>query len=418
MISFNRIKAVFIKDMAWAKGNSKLLVIMLMPLFFIFFFSKVDPAIGPTFSISFTAAFIGVLSTSQLFIEEKKAGTLQNLLISPLQSSELIISKFLFSTSLILLFDFLALSLNQRINLLFDPLFLISLLAYSGFTVFFGCFLGLFFESEKEISVISPFVMLFFIGGNIASKVIMDSNYGALFPEYHITELINLLDVLSFKEKLFHLIFNLLYMAITFILTVQYTIYYFSPKRTGKFTASLFIALTLLVGSLFSSYKIKSIFFNDTQPTNKSIHLKEMNFSISQWRGKIQYNPKKWSLNKSLNNSERLLIEIVNIKDSQKVYMTIRNKNISQKYQQKSEELNFQLLGKKKIVANDREYTVKTEATKTRIFLYSQPMECGDFRLNFKSTVQETTAITIFKTSRLFEEVIQSSSIQCKQEIK
>ena len=72
MINLNRIKAVFLKDIAWAKGNSKLLVIMLMPIFFIFFFSKIDKSIGMSFAMTFTAAFIGILSTSQLIIEEKR----------------------------------------------------------------------------------------------------------------------------------------------------------------------------------------------------------------------------------------------------------------------------------------------------------------------------------------------------------
>ena len=150
MISFSRVFTIVKKDLAWARSNPKLLGIMILPVFVVVFFSRFDAAATFGFSLVFVNAFVGIFSTSYLVIEEKNKGTLLSLLTSPLTGPELLLGKFLFNLLLCGSFSLLVILVNQRFDLLTQPLALLVILLFAGTTCFVGFLTGVFFKNEQE----------------------------------------------------------------------------------------------------------------------------------------------------------------------------------------------------------------------------------------------------------------------------
>lgn len=413
MINFNRIKAVFLKDIAWAKGNSKLLVIMLMPIFFIFFFSKIDKSIGMSFAMTFTAAFIGILSTSQLIIEEKRNNTLSGLLISPLTNSEFIIGKYLFSMSLVFIFNILTLSINDKIHYIFNPFLLISILTYGGFTILTGCFLGLFLENEKEISVIAPFIMIFFIMGNIASKIALNSDAFALFPEYHIVEQLHLHSGLSFKENLFHTGCNIVYFILSFFLTLQYTKFYFSSKRTTRFSIKTLIPISLIILSLFLSFYTNKRFFSTNNKTTDQSSMSKFSFNINEkFYAQLHFDPKAMAVNRTLKLDHKVLIDINDLKTTQVISISLWNTHNPKLKDEKTNQIS-ELIGTMELESKNTTFIRKVKVKVGFLYAFTQPVMCGDHILQVSSKLKEINSPQLLQFLQAFNRTIENLSIEC-----
>lgn len=250
MISLKRTSAIMEKDFIWATQNLKLLGIMLMPILFVLIFSQLNSDATFVYVVTFTSSFIGLFKTSYLILEEKTKGTLLALLTTPLKSSELLIGKFFFSLALCLLCSLFAIYINNRPDLLTNPIILANFILYSGTTAFLGCLIGIFFKNEQEMSIIAPFVLVLFI-----IEDTIGSSLKYYLPNYHFAQTLSSSGV-SPHNLLIHTGFNSIYFIGALILAAWYTRFYFSNNREKRTSPafyclfSSFIALYILSGLL------------------------------------------------------------------------------------------------------------------------------------------------------------------------
>ncbi len=284
-MSFQRAFIILQKDLYWAKQNSKLLALMVMPVFLMLFFSRLDSGGTFGFSLSFINAFVGIFSTSYLITEEKNKGTLVSLLTTPLKGSELLLGKFLFNLILCLTFTLLSMLLNNRFDLLTRPFALLNCFFFAGTTCFFGYTLGVFFKNEKEMSVLAPFLLIFFAMGDAMENLSDQVPIGGFFPSYHLVQSLKEVPPLL-SQQLIHTLFTALMFVSTFFMASLYTKFYFSNHRDGK-RLSLSLVLTSLA---FISVLVVSGFY--TMEYGSQAKLNKANkeaFEIETQNWKIQF---------------------------------------------------------------------------------------------------------------------------------
>ncbi|CAM9901901.1 unnamed protein product [Chrysoparadoxa australica] len=409
MIKVHRIYYVFRKDIIWAINNPKMLSIMLMPIFFIILFSKIGKTSTIAFSINFTSAFIGILSTSQMILEEKKNGTLQSILISPLKNAEYLIGKYLFSLLLILIFDFASFLLNQVPHLILNPYLIFSLIAYSGFATLIGCFLGLFFQDEKESGVIAPFFLLIFMIGDLFSKIPITAPYASLFPSYHLSLLITQNDALNFKDSIFHLSFNCLYLFLSFVLTVSYSKYYFSPKYDGRYTNKLTIPLVTLVISQFISFHLDNFLLNDM---NKKLNnnLSKIPVDFKGWVGDIEYEKGKILFDKTFVSSNKLHYRFVDPELYQSIHIIIEEKEEPIIRPQK---LNTLVLGEFETQSKTLIFKRTISTWNGSTFIDVNPISCENYNLKFRIESEKDKLFEFFEVVNFLDKILSSINLRC-----
>jgi ABC-2 type transport system permease protein len=321
MMSSRRVLTIVGKDMAWARGNFKLLGVMILPLFVVVLFSQMDSAATFGFSLIFVNAFVGIFSTSYLIIEEKNKGTLLALLTSPLTGAELLLGKFLFSWLLCSVFSLLVIVLNQRMDLLAQPLALLNLFLFSGTACFFGFVTGVFFKNEQEMSVLAPFLMFLFCFGDAAKKVSVKNNIHAFFPDYHLLQSVRDLP-LNWRDLWVHSLFSLLMFAVAFGMATFYTRFYFSNNREKRYSHRLlgFITtffLVLIVSGWCENSKI--------QVSLDPQGLQELAAETTAVHLRLSFEPEKFH-HKSLLQSRRKIVELLNFKKNEEsnIVLTVR----------------------------------------------------------------------------------------------
>lgn len=229
----HRIAAVFYKDLKWALFNPKLLMLILMPLLLSLFFQFSGKGMLFGFSLVFTYTFIGCFLCSYLIIEEKKIDSLKCVLLTPLSATELLIGKFLLPLSLCLLLSFVTLSIAEKTSLFFNPLILLSMVLMSAIICFSGLFLGLISKNEQELGVVGPAFMFAFLSGVFQMKE-QNLKYAGYFPDFHMTHLVENIDILTNQQVLLHLLFSFLFFTSMLLLVKTYIQYFFSTDLNSK----------------------------------------------------------------------------------------------------------------------------------------------------------------------------------------
>lgn len=308
-MSLRRIFAIVRKDLSWAMGNMKLLGIMILPVFTMVFFSRLDSAATFVFSIVFVNAFVGIFSTSYLVIEEKNKGTLLALLTTPLTGAELLLGKFFFNLVLCSFFSFLVILINHRFDLLVQPLALINILLFAGTTCFIGFITGVFFKNEQEMSVLAPFLMLVFCFGDAAEKLSDKNNVHAFFPDFHVSQSVK--DIAQTSGDLWvHSLFSLLLFAIAFFAASFYTQFYFSNSREKRWSGRLLGFSLLFVATLLTS----GIYANQHAQLQKSMEdLQQFEFNTPSVTIGFHYDHQKLQ-QKTLLQSRAKSMELLSFK--------------------------------------------------------------------------------------------------------
>ena len=300
--SARRVLALLKKDLFWAKSNLKLLAVMTAPLFLTVVFSILDKESTFGFTMSFLIAFIGIFSTSYLVIEEKQKGTLLSLLTTPLQSYELLLGKFLFNLILCLFFALFAIFLNQRFDLLGNPLVFLNLILFAGTTCFVGYVLGIFFKKEQEMSILAPALMLFFCSGDIAYKASQTGTIFPFFADYHFLQLLREVPV-STERMLIHSLFNLLYFSIALAMASLYTRFYFSNSRERRWSPILLYSTVAFMGALVLSGTSISVDEREARLAGYS----SQKFVTDHWAGRFEYQPQDFILKKMVEARNRVV---------------------------------------------------------------------------------------------------------------
>ena len=308
MISVNRIASVFQKDIAWAKGNMKILTVMLLPIFFISLFSIIDAEATFAFSIPFTSTFIGIFLTSYLIIEEKRSGTLLALLTSPLRSYELLVSKLCFAMTLCLIFSTFAIFMNKRIDLLASPMIPLNIILFSGTCCFLGCLMGLFHKNEQEMSVLSTIALLVFSGSHFRNATGED-RLAAYFPDHHLTQLLSVSEI-PLETLLVHTGFNSLYFLGAIALGSWYTNFYFSNNREKRASSTFFALLAGFIGLYVLSGSLAPGLIKSHGSKLNVSGQAQHKFQTDFWSGAFSYNPDKQSIQVLLDAKIKKIYEI------------------------------------------------------------------------------------------------------------
>jgi len=422
MISFNRIAAVFKKDFTWAMGNLKLLGIMIMPVFIVVLFSKLDGDSTFAFTILFVNAFVGLFTTSYLIIEEKNKGTLMALLTSPLKSSELLISKFSFTVFICLLFSLFAVFLNHRFEVITNPLFLFNLILYSGLTCFSGYTVGLFLKNEQELGVISPILMMFFILGGTIGLANTGIDLAPFFPEYHLSQLLSATGKLNFTTTLTHTLFNLLYFSTSMLFAVLYTKFYFSNSSEKRFSAKLFIPFILLISSFFISGFLSPKFVKN-KATEATEGLVTYDFNNTHWSGFFNYDPSDFKVKQLFESKHKRVIRATYLPNDNKteVILSIRVAKAKENTAELREETlrsdnKRHILGLDKVDLNNIEFKKWTYINQNKIIILTEA-HCGPSLLQVSTEITEASTKTILEGSQILDTFTKELKPECKESI-
>lgn len=255
MSGMNRIAAVFLKDLVWVWGNKRLFVVMVLPLI-IALLQLFIPWPGILWYVmSFLSAFVGLMFTSAMMVEEKRRGTLVALLISPLRPVELLIAKILFSFLVCFVFSLFALGISHQLSLLAQPAMLAMLLLHSSMLCFYGWMIGLFCKNEQEAAAISPVVIFLFL---IDYGLIVGRSRALAYslPHFHFQSMCMKFGNLSIHQITWHLACSALYFTLALGLAAYYTGFFFSNSRERRISPTMIA----LVGLLIAAHLITGFF--------------------------------------------------------------------------------------------------------------------------------------------------------------
>jgi ABC-type transport system involved in multi-copper enzyme maturation permease subunit len=300
-MNLNRVRAIVSKDFYWAKGNSKLLGITLMPALMNVFFAKVAGITAFATGLSFSISFLGVFLTSFLLIEEKRKGTLKALLTTPLTNAELLLGKFIFTFSLCILIACFSIVINKRYDILVNPLAIMNIAIFSATACFIGFIQGLFFKSEQEMSIAAPIVMLLFVVGPAIEEA-TDSEVAAFFPDYHFTHALDSGEISKF-EAFFHSSFSFAIALAAFIFAIVFARFYFSNNNEKRFSSKLSVLFFGFISLFVISGFISPLLINHRK--NIAVNtLAKIEFSTNSWSGSVAYNSSLVQLKQQTNTRD------------------------------------------------------------------------------------------------------------------
>jgi len=329
-MNLNRVRAVVSKDFYWAKNNSKLLGITLMPALMNVFFAKVAGSSIFAVGMSFSIAFLGVFLTSFLLIEEKRKGTLKALLTTPLTNAELLFGKFIFTFSLCLLIAFFSITINKRFDLLYNPLALLNIAIFSATTCFVGFVQGLFFKNEQEMSIAAPIVMLLFtVGASIEEAT--EADVAGFFPDYHFTHVLDS-NELTYFDAAFHTSFNSLIAFTTFVFAVLFARFYFSNNEERRFSPQLGSVLVLFVGVFILSGLISPKLVGKKKLLSQE-NTAVLTFKSTSWSGALKYDSTNFQIAQIQNNKDLKKYKIKS--DDLEIGVQIRSARVNEDSAQK-----------------------------------------------------------------------------------
>ena len=278
-MAFYRLSALIKKDLAWIRGDYKIVLSLLFgPVFFGLVF--IIPYIIPEeylqqevqkgasllyqnpklayllLAITVTALMNNIYMTCEMILQEKARGTVLALLSTPLKPLEFILGKiflsFSFSFPFFLIYLAPAVFSGEMIAPL-NPLVILNLALFSGTMCLWGCIPGLFFESaaNRQQAVIIPSLLLM---GSLM-EIIVTGDLEEVSPAFKKWRFLNplahtfkSLESAEWRELLIHTGFNVLFFSGFAFFCAYYTKFYFSNSREKRFSLKLFAGLCGLVG--------------------------------------------------------------------------------------------------------------------------------------------------------------------------
>lgn len=138
--------------------------------------------------LTITAVMIGVMVLSGSFAEEKEKGTLDNIRISPATDGEILLSKGISGTLLVMLISLIMLVLN-RVELSGPAAMVCALLLLLGAVSFtaIGLLIGLFSKTQSAARAISTIVYFPLIFPALAADISQATRYIAAFlPSFYL----------------------------------------------------------------------------------------------------------------------------------------------------------------------------------------------------------------------------------------
>lgn len=409
-----RVRAVVSKDFYWAKSNSKLLGITLMPALMNIFFAKVGGASTFAIGLSFSISFLGVFLTSFLLMEEKRKGTLKALLTTPLTNAELLLGKFIFTFSLCMLIACFSVAINERFDILLDPLAMINIAIFSATTCFVGFIQGLFFKNEQEMSVAAPVIMVLFVIGS-AIEESTGSEAAAFFPDYHFIHALNSSEISSF-EIYFHSLFSLAIALAAFVFAVSFARFYFSNNEEKRFSSKLFIGFIAFLSVFLISGLLSPRVINEEKKIQESGFTK-LEFKSQAWDGHILYDSSAIELKKIFNNKD--LKKFKFIKDDIEVGLQIRAARIHEKTEETRAR---KILSKKQstILAKEdliysgqkfKKWVFIQEKTKLTVLVESM---CNEQLFQVFYDVEKSDLKKVSKSMKLLDQLLLKTELTCK----
>lgn len=280
-MDLHRIWVVIKKDIAWIKGDFKLLgTVSVIPLFLILMFSAVSRGMNRTEGINLNASMemdisimgilllictTGCITTSQLILQEKAKGTLLALLITPLKYKEFLLGKLFFTFTLSLLFAIILALTSGLKDIILNPIVILNLALFVGTVCCIGCVVGIFSDTELENNAI-VFIALVFFTSSFALKSIVFPGFKVFYFIHPTSHFFEIFSVNSFQNLLIHTGFNLLFFIGFFFFSVLYIQFYFSNNREKRFSFPLFLSLCAGFIGLFILSAL--LFLTDQYGTN------------------------------------------------------------------------------------------------------------------------------------------------------
>ncbi|KOP71448.1 ABC transporter [Lysinibacillus sp. FJAT-14745] len=165
-LSMTRIQAILIKDYKEFSRNYAVSLMVLMPLFLAFLYSKSGSATIATYFLSINIAFSMVTTYVQccLIAEEKEKNTLRSLMLSPASLGDILIGKslFVFIITMVIVALIIFIVGYSPANLF---ILAIALILSTVFYIAIGTLCGLFAKTVMEGSlIILPVILIFSFG--------------------------------------------------------------------------------------------------------------------------------------------------------------------------------------------------------------------------------------------------------------
>jgi|GEM_PF-3256819 len=412
-MNLNRVGAIISKDFYWAKSNSKLLGITLMPALMNIFFAKVAGASTFAVGLSFSISFLGVFLTSFLLIEEKRRGTLKALLTTPLTNSELLFGKFIFTFSLCLLIACFGLAINKRFDLFLNPFVMLNIAIFSATTCFVGFIQGLFFKNEQEMSIAAPIVMVLFVIGSAIDDA-TDADVAAFFPDYHFTHALNSSELSNF-ELLYHTTYSFIIAAVTFIFAVAFARFYFSNNEEKRFSTKLTLYLASFLGVFIISGLISPSLIQEKKKT-KEAGFATVKFKSNAWRGEISYDSPAVILKKVLNSKDMKKFKF--IKDDLEVSVQVRVTRFHEEFEKNREKK----IRSKKFTTILAKEDLIIKSLKFRKWVYLQDKNklsvlvesfCNKQLFQVFFDVEKSNLEKVSKSVKLLDQILLKTELEC-----
>ncbi|QXE02095.1 ABC transporter permease [Terribacillus sp. DMT04] len=160
-----RLSAIIVKEYHDLKANVQVLMMVILPAFMAVLYSRMGSGDGGLFSFVFVSLFSLVFVTmyvqSMLISEEKEKNTLQSLLMSPANTTEILIGKSIMTTVITIVSLFIS-WLIMDIEISNIGILLIVLLLSTVLFLCIGTVVGLVSKNLIQTGVyIMPFMFLF-----------------------------------------------------------------------------------------------------------------------------------------------------------------------------------------------------------------------------------------------------------------
>lgn len=256
-MDLHRVWVIIKKDVAWIKGDLKLLgTVSIVPVFMILMFSSVshmnlteginlDASMGIDISVMGILLLIcttGCITTSQLILREKEKGTLLALLTTPLKYQEFLLGKLFFTFTLSLVFSIILALTSGMKGLIFNPVVMLNIVLFIGTVCFIGCVAGIFSETELENNTV-VFVALIFFTSAFILKSIGSPIFQIFYFLHPVSHFFEIFSETNFRSLFIHTGFNFLFFIGFFFFSTFYIRFYFSNNIEKRFSLPLFLSL-------------------------------------------------------------------------------------------------------------------------------------------------------------------------------
>ncbi|MFW6035116.1 MAG: ABC transporter permease [Halothermotrichaceae bacterium] len=224
MISINRIKAIFIKEIQDVKSNTSVIYMFFLPIVLTIlwdqFMADMPTGYALAAGLMFLVVMVGMYVPSMIIAEEKEKNTMGVLVLSPATPTEVFIGKGLFTFISVIIVTFIMI-LITGVSFSYLPIILISTILASISSIFLGMIVGLLSKDQKATGVIGTpiylILLIFPLYGNMGVNFM--TKISKALPTYYYFDILNraFAEGQLFMDLLFQMGMLMIYIAVTFI---------------------------------------------------------------------------------------------------------------------------------------------------------------------------------------------------------